>query len=89
MNKIKKIVSNFIKNDISFKSRNNQNYRVSRNLGQMLETICGAEIYDNRTPWLWKRKTVCPLIDDPELNALAAEIVRHEQEDFTNEKEEN
>ena len=79
---IKEQVKWFIKHEISFKSRFTANYHVSRNLGTLLETFCGAEIDDSRPEWLWKRKATCELIDDPELNALAAEIVRHEQEDF-------
>lgn len=83
MDKIKEEVKWLIRNQIIYRAkRNPNNYHVSHTLAQMLETLCGAKIVDSAIPKIWKRKSDCALIDDPELNALAAEIVRHEQEDF-------
>ena len=90
MNKINEIVTEFIKQDILCTAAENPNYyHITDTLAQMLETFAGVEIVNSDLPPIWKRKSTCELIDDPELNALAAEIVRHEQEDFDDEKEES
>lgn len=78
---IKAKVRWFIKYDVYYRAKNPSKYHVSKHLASMLETFAGADV-KFPAPYIWKRKATCELIDDPELNALAAEIVRHEQEDF-------